>query len=386
MHLLPLLLFILLLPFSHILAKPVMTISDAIVDFILFVDEPFLNELPGKKGGSALVDHETILHILNHSQTKPHQVPGGSAVNMLKGLATLGHECTLMVSVGEDQAGDFFLNAVRKNGLNLLLDRAPTPTGKCISMVTPNGERTMRTYLGTCTANAELKLSASQFDDLTLFHIEGYQLQHYAFIKQAIALAKEAGATISMDLASFETVRAHRDFIWDLLMDKQIDLLFANKDEARALTGMEPSLACNHLSQYCSTVVVTLGEKGSLVQQKQLQLFHPAFIVPAMDTTGAGDLFIGGFLNGYLRNYSLETCAWIGSLLASHVVQVIGSEIPSERWELIHEELRLNLKEGAIGDDDNFRIDFCSEDPLDGVESCASCRITGSASAFISNG
>jgi sugar/nucleoside kinase (ribokinase family) len=385
MHLLSLLFFMFLAPLCHIHAKPVMTISDAIVDFILFVDDPFLDQVPGKKGGCDLVDHQTILNILNRSQSEPHQVPGGSAVNMLKGLATLGHECTLIVTVGEDDAGDFFLEGLRKNGLNLLLDRAPTPTGKCISLVTPNGERTMRTYLGASTANAELNLSASQFNDLTLFHIEGYQLQHYALIKQAITLAREAGATISMDLASFETVRAHRDFIWDLLKDKQIDLLFANKDEARALTGMEPSQACSHLSSYCSTIAVTLGEKGSLVQQGEEQLWHPAFLVSAIDTTGAGDLFIGGFLNGYLRNYSPKTCAWIGSLLASHVVQVVGSEIPPERWEIIHQELLSNLKEGTIGDDDNLRIDFSAENFLDRLESSASCRITGSASALISN-
>ncbi len=328
-----------LLFFSYGYSQNVMTISDAIVDYILFVDDAYLDQVPGTKGGCSLVDHETLLNILDQSHSTPTLVPGGSAVNMLKGLSTLGHTCTLIVSIGKDHAGDLYLEGLKKHGINLNLQRTPLLTGKCVSLVTPNGERTMRTYLGNSGVNAKLDLTQTSFEDLSLFHIEGYQLQHHELIRTAISLAKQAGARVSMDLASFETVRTETPFIWELIESRKIDLLFANKDEVRALTSCAPNLACDLLAAYCPTVVVTLGEKGCLVQQGSTQLWHPAFHVPTVDTTAAGDLFIGGFLHGYLNQYPLEKCAWMGSLLASYVVQVIGSEISPQQWDEIHSKL-----------------------------------------------
>ncbi len=328
--------YVLILCFiSQLNAQEVLTISDSIVDHILFVDDSFISTLPGKRGGSCLIDADTFDAILEKSGAKPQLMPGGSSVNVLKGLSKLGHHCTLVVKVGDDAAGQFFVNRLCDQGIHLLMEKMPSPTGKSACLVTPNGERTMRTFLGESGANANLDLNTCDFEMLNLFHLEGYQLKHHDLVNSAIELSRQNHALISIDLSSFEIARAEKKFVDSLLDDGKIDILFANQDEALALTGLCPQEACKHLSSVCKVAVVTMGEKGCFVQTGSEQIYFPAYSVPVVDTIGAGDLFISGFLHGYLNQWPIEDCAWLGSLLASQVVQVIGAEIPQERWESI---------------------------------------------------
>ena len=321
-----------LLPFTTLSAQEILTISDSIVDHILFVDEDFLSTLPGKRGGCSLVDAESFEAILKHCGTTPQQMAGGSGVNVIKGLAHLGHRCALIVQVGDDSAGQFFVNRLSDRGIRLIMQTISSPTGKSACLVTPNGERTMRTFLGASESNCNLSLKSDNFKDVNLFHLEGYQLKHNAMVENAIRLAKQNGALVSIDLASFEVAKAEKPFIEKLLKEEAIDLLFANQDEAFALTGLHAQEACAHLASSCKVAIVTMGEKGCYVQQGENQFHYPAFSVPTVDTTGAGDLFTSGFVHGFLQEWEIQDCAWMGATLASEVVQVIGAEIPDNRW------------------------------------------------------
>jgi sugar/nucleoside kinase (ribokinase family) len=333
-----------LLPLIPLSAQNVLTISDSIVDHILFVDENFIAKLPGKRGGCSLINAEEFETLLNQCGATPQLMPGGSGINVIKGLAALDHHCALIVQVGNDATGEFFVNSLTDRGIRLIMQTLSSPTGKSACLVTPNGERTMRTFLGASGSNAQLSLREDDFNDVDLLHLEGYQLKHHKLVKNAIQLAKQRGALISVDLASFEVVKAEKLFIESLLKEQAIDLLFANQDEAMALTGLSAREACADLASHCSVAIVTMGEKGCYVQQGEHAFHHPAFSVPTLDTTGAGDLFTSGFLHGFLHQWDTVDCAWMGSTLASEVVQVIGAEIPAKKWESIAQGVQKRQK------------------------------------------
>ncbi|MBS0620652.1 MAG: adenosine kinase [Verrucomicrobia bacterium] len=313
----------------------VLTISDAIVDYILHVDEEFLNAVPGKKGGCDLIDHSGFQFLIEQSAQLPLTRPGGSAVNMIKGLQKLGHSCALITTIGEDEAGEFFLSRLNEDGIHLFLANTTTPTGTSACLVSPSGERTMRTFLGASRENGALELNSCQFEGISHFHLEGYQLQHEKLCKEALHFARETNATISLDLSSFEVVRAHKERIWELLEQGYIDILFCNQEEAEMLTNLCPEEASEQLATYCDISVITSGEKGSCVRSHEGFILCPALNVSVVDTIGAGDLFISGFLHGFLMDKSLKECAEMGTLLASHVVQAVGAEIPEDQWTAI---------------------------------------------------
>lgn len=330
-------LFAFILNFSH--AYEVLTISDSIVDHILYVDDEFVSSLDGKKGGSCLVEDAVFQKIITESKTAALLRPGSSGVNTVKGLQKLGHDCALITTIGSDQEGDFFLKSLSEQGITLFLQHSSVPTGKSACLVTASGERTMRTFLGASKANDRLNLSPEMFKGISHFHFEGYQLKHQRLVKQAVDLAKQNGATVSLDLSSFEVVNANKKFIWELLENKQIDILFANQEEAAALTELQAKDASQQIAEYCTISVVTMGEKGCYVSQKDSQWQCPALKVKAIDTIGAGDLFTSGFLHGFLTHQPIPVCACFGTLLASHVIQHVGAEIPEDQWESIKTQI-----------------------------------------------
>lgn len=328
-----LLYFICVLNFSH--SARVLTISDSIVDYILHVDEAYVRSIPGKKGGSALVDEELFQKIIHDSKSDPIIRPGSSGVNTIKGLQQLGHHCAVVTTIGKDEDGDFFLRSLKAQGIRPILQTSLLPTGRSACLVSENGERTMRTFLGASKENDKLHLNPGMFQGISHLHIEGYQLKHQQLIRNALALAKRYRASVSLDLASFEVVQANKEFIWKLLHERAIDVLFSNQEEAQALSGYAPQKAAEHLAHHCKTAVVTMGENGCYVSQGTTQWRCPAMQVDVVDTIGAGDLFISGFLHGYLSGQSPSLSACWGTYLASQVVQVFGAEISHEQWKEI---------------------------------------------------
>ncbi|MFQ5729094.1 MAG: carbohydrate kinase family protein, partial [Waddliaceae bacterium] len=181
-------------------------------------------------------------------------------------------------------------------------------------------------------------LDPAHFKNVNIVHIEGYSLQNEKVTEKAMRLAKESGALVSLDLGSFEIVNQYKSTILGLL-EKYVDLVFTNKDETLALTGFPPEKGCEQIKNLCEIAVVMIGKEGSWVGWGDETHRCPTFQVEAIDTTGAGDLFASGFLHALLEGKPAEECAKWGAITASTVVQVIGTEIPPEKWKQIKDRL-----------------------------------------------
>ena len=155
---------------------------------------------------------------------------------------------------------------------------------------------------------------------------------------EAASVAKSAGLTIALDLASYNVVDANKEVLNELV-DNYIDIIFANEDEARSFTGLEPEAALQNLAKRCDIAVVKIGKEGAYIQQGSRRWHVPAFETEVIDTTGAGDFFAAGFLAGLAKGWDLEKCGKTGALLASEVIKVIGANIETDTWKKIHHQI-----------------------------------------------
>lgn len=321
----------------------VLGIGTPVVDQIIKVEESFLDDIIGEKGGMVVVDFDTIAKIIRKSPFSPIILPGGSSANTIRGLAQLGHQCALIGKIGRDPISRHFLESLSALKIQSHLIHSSTPTAQVLCLVTPDGERTMRAFLG---AGKELRpedLQPSLFENVSLVHIEGYTLLTNSLTQRAMELAKEAGAKVSFDLGSFEVVKQFKDTIIKLL-PRYVDIVFGNKVEIEELTNLSPEKACKVLKDLCETSVVLLGSEGCIVGSGIQQIRLPALSVQVVDTTGAGDLFLAGFLHGYLRRRPLEDCAHFGTLAGGAAVQVSGVDLPIEAWSSIKETIAKHTK------------------------------------------
>ena len=165
-------------------------------------------------------------------------------------------------------------------------------------------------------------------------------MQNYELVRAAVEQARECGMKVALDLASYNVVEANLDFLTDIVTE-YVDILFANEDEAKAFTGKNPQEALEEISEYVETVVVKIGERGSLIRYSGKDYTAGVIDVKCVDTTGAGDLYASGFLFGMAKGYSPEVCGKIGSLLAGNVIEVVGSKMDEGRWEGIYHELKM---------------------------------------------
>lgn len=301
------------------------------LDYILKVNQNFLDSIPGPKEGMQPVDYETFLKILADSGVSPILVAGGSACNTIKGLAMLRRKCAILGKIGSDEAAKLILERLKSYGIIPLLKPSKTPTAQVASLVSEDGSRTFRTFLGAGSEMDSKHLDPAYLKKARLVHIEGYTLAKGSLAGEAVKAAKAAGAIVSFDLASFELALRHKSHIMEFL--PFVDVLFANAQEVESLTKKNPEEGCEELKKSVKVSVVFLGREGCLVgNEKHLDHF-PAYPVDPIDTTGAGDLFASGFLHGYLSEKSMKTCAHYGALLGAAIVQVHGAEIPDHLWE-----------------------------------------------------
>lgn len=317
----------------------ILGIGAPFLDHVVKVSHEFLASLSGAKGGMEIVDYATFVKILHNTQAVATLIAGGSSANTIKGLANLGHSCALVGKIGQDRAGDTFLKSIQELGILSHFIPISTPTGQLACLVTPDGERTFRDYLGAGQEMQKEDLDPAHFHGVRHVHIEGYTLLNVGLARRAMELAKQAKATVSFDLANFEIVRNFKAEIADL-MREHIDILFANRDEVLALCQQSAEEACDSLRQFCKVVVVSMGVEGCWLGNAKERMHCPAFPVKPLDTTGAGDLFAAGFLHGYLTGKPLTECAKFGALISREVVQVLGAEIPRETWHQLKKILR----------------------------------------------
>ena len=310
-------------------------LGNALVDVLVTLkDDTLLNEMGLPKGSMQLIDDTKLQQINAHfSEMKTHLATGGSAANTILGLANLGACTGFIGKIGNDYFGEFFRENLKKNKIADYLLTSDLPSGVASTFISPDGERTFGTYLGAAATLKAEELVPDMFKGYAYLYIEGYMVQDHDMILRAIQLAKEAGLQICLDLASYNIVEGDKEF-FTLLVNKYVDIIFANEEEAKAFTGCEPEEALEILGNHCSIAVVKVGSRGSFIR-KGTQVYQVGVIKveQVVDTTGAGDYFAAGFLYGLTCGYSLDKCGEIGALLSGNVIQVIGTTLSPECWE-----------------------------------------------------
>ena len=311
-------------------------LGNALVDVLATLeDDMLLDEMGLPKGSMQLIDDAKLQQInAKFSQMKTHLATGGSAGNAILGLACLGAGTGFIGKVGNDHYGDFFRKNLQKNNIeDKLLTSEHLPSGVASTFISQDGERTFGTYLGAAASLKAEDLTLEMFKGYAYLFIEGYLVQDHEMILHAIELAKEAGLQICLDMASYNIVEQDHDF-FSLLINKYVDIVFANEEEAKAFTGKEPEEALDVIAKMCSIAIVKLGARGSLIRKGTEEVHvHAVTVDRVIDTTGAGDYFAAGFLYGLTCGYSLEKCGKIGSILSGSIIRVIGAEMPAEWWE-----------------------------------------------------
>jgi len=316
--------------------------GNALVDVLVRIDDDsLLEKLRLPKGSMQLIQEDTLSEIRKYtSGMKIHRSTGGSAGNTVCALAALGANPGFIGKVGQDETGAFFGDTLRQRGVNALLATCDLPSGIASTFISTDGERTFGTYLGAAATLRAEDLSRKMFAGYNYLYIEGYLLQDHDLMQRAVQLAKEEGLQVCLDMASYNVVEAERDF-FDQLIVKYVDIVFANESEALAYTGKAPHEALEEISSKCSIAVVKTGKEGSLVKKgtEVIQLLSCP-VDNVLDTTGAGDFYAAGFMYGLTCGYSLEKCVQISTILATAVIQEVGTTLPAKKWD----EIKLNIE------------------------------------------
>jgi sugar/nucleoside kinase (ribokinase family) len=334
--------------------KLIVGVGSALIDILIRESDEFLEKAGALKGGMMYVDREHIDKTLSMSSGIPTIVPGGSACNTVVGVSKLGGDARFVGKCGRGAMGLFFENALKTQRVEPKLSRSSTPTGRVLSIVTPDAERSMFTFLGAASETMPEDIPVDYFTDAAVVHIEGYLLFNPELFLAALQAARSAEAMVSLDLASFNVVEQSRDFLRDVVKE-YVDILIANEEEARAYTGQaDPLRAVQGLHREARIAVLKIGQRGSLLASEgQVIAVPPKGDGRAVDTTGAGDLWASGFLYGLVNGYSLEKSGQIGSACGYEVCQVVGASIPEERWQrvrgLLEPSENLIYKETGIG-------------------------------------
>ncbi len=319
--------------------KKVIGIGNALTDFLVNLrDDDVLTRLNLGKGSMNLVDSEFQRKIQGETADLPHTLSlGGSASNTIRCMARLGAQVGLIGKVGKDSTGHFFEQALENLGVDPHIYHGNNRSGRCLALVSPDGERTMVTYLGAALELCEADITPSVFEGYDCLYIEGYMVQSHSVIRHAIKTAKACGLKVAIDLASYNVVLENRAFLLDLV-DKYVDIIFANEQEAAAFSGEEdPEKALEFIAERCSLAIVKIGTKGALIKEKGSERIHVGIMAAAkrVDTTGAGDFYAAGFMAGLCQGLNLRQCGTIGAIAAGKVIEVVGTTFGEEAWKEI---------------------------------------------------
>jgi sugar/nucleoside kinase (ribokinase family) len=307
--------------------------GNALTDVHMFIGtEDLLNELGLPKGSMQLIDTVELRKINARMSDFPKSIScGGSAANAVTGAAKLGVPSAFIGKVHEDETGRNYRKDMESYGVkaSMLLDELAS--GQAMAFITPDGERTFATYLGAAANLLAEDLEPTLFKDHDLFYIEGYLVQNHELILKAVRMAKENGLKVALDLASYNVVEANLDFLTNILKE-YVDIVFANEEETKALTGLEPEAALDYIATLTEIAVVKIGDRGALAKSGTEKVHVPAMPANCLDTTGAGDLFAAGFIYGLHKGCDLATCTRYGTIIAGKVIESIGPKMSPETW------------------------------------------------------
>lgn len=321
--------------------KLIAGIGSALIDILAHEDDDFLETMGAEKGGMILVDDNFIEQTLSKISDKPSVVPGGSACNTIIGVAKLGGSGRFIGMRGEDELGKLIEADLNKNSVEPILFTSQVPTGRVLSIITPDAQRSFFTNLGAASQMTPQDISDKCFENAEVVLVEGYLLFNAPdLMETAMKAARKAGAKIAMDLSSCSVVETYKDLL-EKLIAEYVDILMANEDEAFAFTGhLDEMKAMEALSKDVDIAVLKVGKKGSYISSpgKVIKVASHG-TGEAIDTTGAGDLWASGFLFGIVNDYTFEKCGELGSACGWEVCRVVGANIPEEGWERIYKLL-----------------------------------------------
>jgi len=308
----------------------VVGIGNAIVDIIARADEGFLTKHDLAKGFMRLIDVEEA-NRLYEAMGPAVERSGGSAANTIAGLASFGAKCGFIGRVAADQFGGIFRHDIRS--LGVAYDTLPAsdgaPTARCLILVTPDGERTMNTFLGASVDFTPEDLDKALIGASRIVYLEGYLFDREeakAAFRAAARMAKKAGAKVALSLSDAFCVDRHRDD-FKAFVREGADIVFANEKEITTLYQVNSfAEAADMALQDCEMAVLTRSEAGSVIVAQGETFEIPAeSVAQLVDVTGAGDLYAAGFLYGLTRGAPLESCGALGSLAAAEAIGHIGA-------------------------------------------------------------
>ncbi len=311
----------------------VIGVGSALMDIILLESEQFVSDNGIIKGGMEMVGPDRADQLVLLSGKTAKLVPGGSACNTTIGCGQLSGKAMFVGTRGDDELGCTLESAIAANNVTPQLEKIATPTGRVLSVITPDAERSMLTFLGAAAESSPAMFTAETFKGADMVHVEGYLLFNETLIRAVLEAAKAANVPVSLDLASFTVVDANPSLVKELVRE-YVTVLLANEDEARSYTGTsDETEALKILANDAEYAVLKVGKRGSYIHAHgETTVIKPYGANGAIDTTGAGDLWASGFLYGLINGKSIEECGRIASMCGYEVCQVEGAHIPAEKW------------------------------------------------------
>jgi len=315
-------------------------IGNAIVDVIAGVSEEFLAECKLDKGSMRLICEQEAAYL--HSKINVNKtISGGSVANTIAGLAVLNNKVAFIGKVREDELGEIFENELKKLQIVFATKKAGNnfpPTASCIVLTTPDAQRTLNTYIGAAGMLLPGDIDEKIIKESEIVYIEGYLFYQDCAceaVKKAVNDATKYNSKIALTLSDKFCVEMHRDKFIDLI-NLKTDILFANEDEIKTLfkarTFDDAVKLCSGLHTVCA---LTRGSEGSVIVNGDEIIEVEAEKVAILDSTGAGDMYAAGFLNGYLQKKSLHVCAKMGSIVAADIVKQYGARSDKDLLKLL---------------------------------------------------
>ncbi|WP_022673281.1 adenosine kinase [Novosphingopyxis baekryungensis] len=321
----------------------VLAIGNAIVDVLASTTDDFITEENLTKGGMALIDADRAVSLYD-KMGSGQEISGGAAANTLAGLAMLGAKCQFIGQVAKDQLGEVYAHDLRAVGVDFTQaprDAEP-PTGRCLILVSPDGERTMNTFLGASHFLPAEAIDQDAIANARLVFLEGYMWdppEPRAAMRRALEIARQSDTQVAFSTCADFCVHTHRKDFRKLIDDGLIDILFANEEEAGILEDSDPASAIETLGKDVPLLVVTRGPQGAIAIKDGERFETTALPTTVVDTTGAGDLFAAGFLSGHLQGESVTRCLEMGAVAAAEVVSHFGARPEQDLKKLMAEKL-----------------------------------------------
>jgi len=322
----------------------ILAIGNAIVDVLANADEAFLARENMAPGSMRLIDAARAVEL--YERMGPgREISGGAAANTLAGAASLGLATGFIGQVADDQLGAIYRHDLRAAGVRFDVParEGEPPTGRCLILVTPDGQRTMNTFLGASHYLPASAIDPDQIAAARVLFLEGYMWdppEPRAAMRRAIEIARGSGVAIAFGTCADFCVRTHRKDFRALIDDGLIDILFANEEEAGILEDSDPASAIESLGRDVPLVVITRGPEGA-VAIRNGERFEVAAepVDKVVDTTGAGDLFAAGFLAGHVRGRSMPDCLAMGAVAAAEVISHFGARPEQSLKALVEAQL-----------------------------------------------